>query len=477
MASDLKKKVLKGSIWSFAENFAHLGIGFVFSIILARLLQPEDYGVVAMLAIFIALSNTFVNSGFASALIRKPDRSEIDNSTSFYFNIAVGVICYFLLFVSSPLVAAFYNMPLLSPVLKVSALSVVFNSLSVVQHAQLSIRMDFKTLAKITIFCNIITGLVGLYFAYTGWGVWALVFQSVTSSFVRMCLLWLFAKWRPITGFSRDSFKNLFNYGSKILASGILNTGYNNIYPIVIGKFFSPVQLGLYSRGQVFATIASDNITSVIERVTFPALSTIQNEDERLESSYRRLIKVSAFIIFPISLLMAAIASPLVDILLTPKWSGCVVFLQIMCLDRMWLPIHALNLNLLKVKGRSDLFLRLEIIKKIFGIIVICISLPFGLEALCWGGVVSSIVSLIINTHYTGELINVGFMRQMLDIAPTLVISFLMSGFAILPTFLFKNSFFQLFFGVIIGLVVFFGISLLIKRPEIKEIRGAFKNN
>ncbi len=470
MPSELKNKVVKGAFWNFFENLAHLGIGFIFSIILARLLSPKDYGAVAMLAIFIAISNTFVNSGFSTALIRKPDRTELDNSTAFYFNIFVGIACYILLFLISPIVADFYNMPILSPVLKLSALSVIFNSLSIVQHAQLSIRMDFKNLAKITIISNIVTGFVGLYFAYTGWGVWALVFQSVTSSFIRMCLFWILAKWRPRSGFSRESFKQLFGFGSKILASGVLNTTYGNIYLIVIGKIFSPFQLGLYSRGQVFATIASDNILAVIERVTFPAMSLIQNDDMRLESTYRRLIRISAFVIFPISLLMATVASPLVDVLLTSKWSGCVIFIQIMCLSRMWMPIHALNLNLLKVKGRSDLFLRLEIIKKTFGILIICISLPFGIVALCWGGVVSSIISLIINTYYTGKLINVGFVRQMLDLVPILIISVAMVLLAVLPVIFISNTWAQLILGGAIGIISYLMISLVAKRPELKEI-------
>lgn len=471
MASDLKNKVVKGSFWNFVENIAQIGVGTVFSIILARLLTPNEFGAVAMLTIFIALSNTLVNSGFGSALIRKPDRTEEDYSTAFYFNVVVGLVCYLLLFFASPYIADFYNLPILSPVLKVFAISVIFNSLCVVQYAQLSIVMDFKTMAKISVIANICTGVVAVILAYFGWGIWALVFQSLTGAFMRMGLLWYYAKWRPHTGFSIDSFKQLFGFGSKLLASGLLNTAYNNIYPIVIGKFYSPAQLGLYSRGQLFASVASDNITAIIERVTFPALSQIQDEEERLAIDYRRLIRLSAFVIFPISLLLAAVASPLISILLTSKWSGCVIFLQIMCLSRMWLPVHALNLNLLKVKGRSDLFLKLEIYKKILGILVLFSTVPFGLVAMCWGGVVSSILCLIINTYYTRELIGVGFVRQMLDIFPVLLISAFAWLMAKIPLFIFSNEWIQLISGGLLGLLSFLLITYLVRMPELNEVK------
>ena len=474
MASEFKNKIVKGSLWSFVENFAQLGIGTVFSIILARLLSPEDFGAVAMLSIFIALSNTIINGGFGTALVRKLDRTEQDNSTAFFFNIVLGVVCYLLLFFAAPFIAKFYCLPVLSPVLRVIALNLVFNSLCIVQHALLTIRMDFKTFAKITVYCNIITGAVAVFFAYRGWGIWALVFQSITSSFMRMCMLWLFAKWIPRAGFSKKSFSELFGFGSKILASGLLNTAYNNIYPLVIGKFFTPAQLGLFSRGQLFASVASDNITAVIERVTFPALSQIQNENERLETSYRRLIRLSVFIIFPTSLLLVVVASPLVEVLLTSKWSSCIVFLQIMCLSRMWMPIHALNLNLLKVKGRSDLFLRLEIIKKVLGVLMICITLPMGLVAMCWGELVSSIISLVINTHYTGKLINVGFIRQMLDITPTLIVSSAVAATIYVFQMLLDTSILKLVIGLVFGVLLYWLVVYLFRFPELKEVRSVF---
>ena len=467
----LKQKTTKGLFWSSVERFSNQGVQFVFSIILARLLSPSDYGIIAMVTIFFAVAQSFVDSGFSNALIRKTDRVEEDLSTCFYFNIGVGIIAYIVLFLIAPLVASFYNQPILSPIIRITGLGVVLNSLCVVQQALFTIKIDFKSQAKVTLSATIISGIVGVVLAYQGYGVWALVWQGVVLSLVRMGLLWLMSKWRPTTGFSKSSFNYLFGYGSKLLASGLLDTIYNNIYPIVIGKFYTPVQLGNYSRALSFAQLPSSNITSILQRVTFPVLSTIQDDIPRLQANYRRLLKLSAFIVFPLMTGLAAVAFPMIRIILTPKWEGCSLYLQIICFALMLYPIHAINLNLLQVKGRSDLFLRLEVIKKIVGVCIMCITIPLGITAMCIGMVASSLIALFINTFYTGKLIDIGYLKQMRDLLPIFINSLLMGGVVFITIQFIMNDFFKLMVGGIIGGLYYLLSSYIFTRDEAAELK------
>lgn len=475
VTDSLKQKTTKGLFWSSVERFSNQGVSFVFSIILARILAPSDFGIVAMIGIFFAVAQSFVDSGFSNALVRKTDRREEDLSTCFYFNIGVGIVAYIVLFLIAPFIADFYNQPILSPIIRITGLGVVLNSLCVVQQALFTIRIDFKSQAKVTLSATIISGIVGVVLAYLEYGVWALVWQGVVMSLVRMGLLWLMSKWRPKAGFSKDSFHYLFGYGSKLLASGLLDTIYNNIYPIVIGKFYSPAQLGNYSRALSFAQLPSSNITSILQRVTFPVLSSIQDDLPRLQINYRRLLKLSAFIVFPLMMGLAAVAFPLIRVVLTPKWEGCSLYLQIICFALLWYPIHAINLNLLQVKGRSDLFLRLEIIKKIVGVCIMCITIPLGITAMCIGMVVSSLISLFINTHYTGKLIYVGYIKQMRDLLPIFINSLIMGGIVYLCIQISDNDIVQLSLGIVVGLISYIGGASMITRSELKEYRNLLK--
>lgn len=447
----LKNKTQKGLAWSMIERFATQGVQFLFGIILARLLSPDDYGIIAMPLVFLAIAQCFIDSGFSGALIRKTNLTEDDLSTAFYFNIGVGVICYLILFFTSPLIADFYNTPILADLLKVTALATLFNPLCAVQQAILTKKIDFKTQAIVSLAGALVSGLVGLVMAYTGFGVWALVFQQVGGYVIRTILLWILCKWKPKRRWSWESFHYLWGFGSKMLASGLLETIYSNIYPIVIGKYFSANDLGNYTRAQQFSNLPSSNVTGVLQRVTFPVLSNIQNEDERLARNYRKILKLSAFLIFPLMLLLSAIANPLVRVLLTDKWEGCIILLQILCFSLMWYPIHSINLNLLQVKGRSDLFFQLEVIKKILGVIIMCITIPNGIIWMVGGGIVGSIFSLFINTYYTGKLINVGFCKQMGDLLPIFGVSFTMWGIVHATFLLTENIYAQLSLGVIVG--------------------------
>ncbi len=471
MTESLKKKTVKGTLWSTVERFSVQGIIFVVMIIMARILTPADYGLVGMLTIFIAISQSLIDSGFSQALIRKQDRSEIDNSTVFYFNIGVGIILYNILFFSAPLIAKFYNEPLLIPITRTIGLSLILNSLVVVQRAILTVQLDFKTQAKASLSGAIISGVIGIWMAYSGFGVWAIVWQQISNFAVITALLWVLSKWKPIWAYSWKSFKGLFSFGSKLLASGLLDTMYRNIYLIVIGKVFKASDLGYYTRANQFADFASSNITGIFQRVTYPVLCTIQEDDKRLAEVYRKLLKTSAFVIFPLMLGLAAVASPMVITILTEKWLYSAVLLQILCFSQMWFPVHAINLNLLQVKGRSDLFLRLEIIKKIIGVAILCITLPFGLTALCWGMVANSIIALIINTHYTGKLIHLGFFAQMHDLVPILFLSGVMALAVFLTvTFIPMHTGLALAIGILEGIMLYAALAKLFHFKELSAL-------
>lgn len=470
MSDSLRSKTVKGVVWSSIERFSTQGVQFLIMIIMARLLTPKDYGLIGMLAIFLAVAQSLIDSGFSQALIRKQDRTDVDNSTVFYFNIVVSSALYLILFIAAPFVADFYNQPELTSVMRVVCLGVILNSLAVVQRALLTVRIDFKTQAKASLSAAVISGCIGIVLAYCGFGVWSLVVQQLLNLSVNTLLLWIFSKWRPIAVFSWKSFHELFAFGSKLLASGLLDTLYRNIYPIVIGKLFSASSLGHYTRAHQFSEFPSSNVTGIIQRVTYPILCGIQDETERLEAVYRKFLKLSAFIIFPLMIGMSAVARPFIDIVLGKQWGFCGQLLQIICFAMMWYPIHAINLNLLQVKGRSDLFLRLEIIKKILGITVLCITAPFGLVVMCYGQIFNSIVALVINTYYTGKLINVGFIRQMKDLLPTILLSLIMFWAILLVDGFIETNMYRLVIGVLVGIIVYASGSYIFKFKELQTL-------
>ena len=468
--SSLKEKTVKGVMWSSIDRFSTQGIQFVFSILIARLLLPSDYGAVAMLNIFLSISQSFIDCGFGTALIRKLDRTDTDFSTVFYFNIVVGLFFYIVLWLASPYIAAFYEIPLLEDITKVLALTFVFSSFSGVHSAKLSITIDFKTIAKISIIVTILTGSVGLWMAYNGYGVWALVIQAVSWSLLRTVLLWLFVRWIPKWIFSWKSFRGMFSFGSKLLISGLIDTTYKNIYTLVVGKVFSSTTLGLYSRASGLAQYPSSNITSVLQGVTFPVLSSIQNETERLADAYKRFLRISAFIVFPLMVGLAAVADPLIRLVLTDKWEGCIYLLQIVCFSMMWYPIHAINLNLLQVKGRSDFFLKLEIIKKIQGVIILCVTIPMGIVVMCYGQIVGSLLSLVYNTYYTKKLIGYDYIAQMKDLLHILIHSLAMGVGVWCIVQIFDSLWLQLVVGILFGAVYYIVGAYFLHFEELKEM-------
>lgn len=471
MTTSLKNKTIKGTIWSFIERFSVQGISFLVMIIMARLLTPSDYGIVGMITIFIAISQALVDGGFSQALIRKQNRSEVDNSTIFYFNITVGLFLYLILFVSAPLIANFYNEPLLVKITRIISLSIVINSFVVVQRAILTVKIDFKTQAKASLIAAILSGISGIWMAYSGFGLWSIVSYQIIYVLVNCILLWVLSKWRPKLIFSIQSLQELFGFGSRLSISTIIDTIYRNMYLLVIGKFFNSSDLGYYTRAQQFAEFPSQNITSILQRVTYPILCTIQDDKVRLSEAYRKFLRISAYIIFPLMLGLAALSKPIIILILKEQWLFTANILPLLCFALMWYPIHAINLNLLQVEGRSDLLLRTEIIKKIIGVAILIISIPCGIYGICIGLIINSIISLIINTYYTGKLISIGFFLQMKDLTPIFIISLIMGIIIHIITICLPMApIFSVLTGLLVGPCIYYLLSRILKLNELTQL-------
>lgn len=471
----LTSKTKYGLIWSSVERFGTQGIQFLFSVILARILSPTEYGIIAMPMVFLALAQCFIDSGFSSALIRKTDIKDEDYSTTFIFSIIVGVFCYVVLFFASPLIAYFYDTPILSDILKFTALVVLINPLCIVQQTILTKRIDFKTQTCISMIGAILSGIVGLWMAYNGYGIWSLVAQQVGAAGIRMVLFWILVKWNISLKWSRESFNYLWGFGSKLLGVSIINTTFNNIFTLIIGKTYTPQDLGNYTRAQQFSDLPSVNLTGVLQRVTFPVLSTIQDDNERLACSYRKILRLTAYCIFPFMVGLASVADSFITTLLGEKWIGCIIFVQLLCFERMLYPIHAINLNLLTVKGRSDLFLKLEYIKKGIGIAILCVTIPFGILYMVGGAILSSYLCLIVNTYYTGKMINCGFIIQMKDMLPSLLLSFSMYILIRIMRLFIDNDILHLTISIIIGGLFYVVVSYILKLSEFKYLKDIIK--
>ena len=468
--ANLKQQTKKGLYWSFFNQFSNVGLNFCVGIVMARLLSPSDYGITALPAVFMSVAWILQNGGLGDALVRKPDLKEEDLSTAFYYSLAMGLTLYLTLFFTAPWIADFYETPVLVPLLRVTALTFLWGPLNAAQNVLLKRKLDFKTPTKIALTTRIASAIIGIVLAYMGYGLWALVVSGVLSSLLTMVLSWFAVKWMPKAKWDKASFKYLWNYGNKIMASGMLDTLYQNITPIFVAKYYSPADLGVYNRAQGYATLPSQQVTGVIQGVTFPVLSKMQDDNEALARNYRRMLKVTAFIVFPLMLMLSALARPLVIALITAKWEACILLLQIMCFSMMWYPIHSINLNLLMVKGRSDLFLRLEVIKKIIGLSILVFTLPQGLVIFCIGGIASSLISLVVNTYYTGKLIHIGFLKQMKDLLPIFALSLLMFGAVHLSIHFVENLYLQILVGGMVGGIVYLGGAFLFRFKEIEDV-------
>jgi O-antigen/teichoic acid export membrane protein len=470
MDKELKHKTKKGVFWSATQRFSTQGLQFFTTIILANYLGPDEYGTIGMLSIFLAISTVFIDGGFINALTRKADRTHEDICTVFYFNIFISILAYTILFISAPYIASFYELPELCIVLRIIGTTLIIDSFSAVQATLLTIQLNFKVQTYIAFISQVTSSIIAIYMAYNDFSYWALVTQSIIGNIISTILYWVYSPWRPTLIFSRKSFNNMFQFGSKILVMRLMDSIYNNLYTLVIGKVFSASTLGNYSRADSYANFPSNNITGVLQRVTYPVLCKMQNNDTELSKAYRKFLKLSAFIIFPLMTGLSALSYPFILLLIGDDWIISAAMLQILCFALMWYPIHAININLLLVKGRSDLSLRLEILKKSLSIIILCVAIPLGIMALCYSRIITSLISLIINTYYTGKLINLGFVQQMKDLMPTIIISTGMWIVIMIITTLNYSMLAQMIIGLITGCTFYLIMSYAFNRSELLSL-------
>lgn len=468
---DIRNQTIYGLKWSALERISVQGIQFLIGVILARLLPPSDFGIIAMLTIFLAISQTIIDGGFSNALIRKVDRSEADYSTVFIFNIIIGVLLCLIVVWAAPYIAAFYEMPQLSSVMKVLALTLLFNSFSVVFYAILTINIDFRSIAIANFVSAIISGVIGIVMAYQGWGVWSLVFQSVSRSVINALLVAVLAKWRPKFFFSRVSFVEMFSYGSKILISSLINTVYANLTPMIIGKFYTSKDLGYYDRGRQFGVLPINYIVQTYERVTFPIMSQLQNDDTRLIDAYRKYIKSASLIMFIVVMLIIALAKPIILLILSAKWVEAIIYLQLFCVAEMFNHVTRLNLVLLQVKGRSDLFLRLEVIKKAISLSMLLCAAPFGIIPICISQILYSQIAMYINTYYTKKLFGLSYLMQVKDFSKYLIFAVVACAPAYLMVVFDIPSLLSIIIGSVIALALYTKV-LLWNDSIFKEMRS-----
>lgn len=419
----LKQKAINGLIWSSIDNFANQAVAFIVGIILARLLTPKEFGLIGMVTVFIAISATFVNSGFGQALIRKQECTAKDYSTVFYFNIIVSSLFYLILFFTAPLISEFFNEPQLTLIVQIVSIGLIIDSLSIIQTSVLNKRIDFKLQTKISLISSFVSGVVGIILAYSGFGVWSLVVRNLCSQIIHSFLLWVWNKWRPTWEFSIVSFKELFSFGSKLLVNGIIDTTYNNIYYVIIGKYFSAKELGYYTRADMFKNLPSQNLLGIIYRVSYPVLSQLQDDPVRLKSYYKKMISSTMLITFTAMICMAAMAEPMIISLVGEQWRGSIIYLQMLSFVGIFLPLQSLNANLILVLGYSDLFLKLEILKKVLAVPIVILGIFYSIKIMILGMILSSIIGYLLYSYYTGKYINYMIKEQLMDVLP----SFLMA--------------------------------------------------
>lgn len=468
----LKNKTVTGMGWSALDNVTRMGVTFVVSIILARLLSPEEYGLIGILTIFIAIFNAIVDSGFTNALIRKQDASDTDYSTVFYTNLVLSVVLAATLYCSARPIAVFFERPELVSLTQVMSCVVVINALAIVQRTRTTKAIDFKTQTKITFISSIVSGAIGIVMAYMGYGVWALVGQQISNQLLSTIFFWIYNRWMPKFIFSWSSFKEMWAFGSKLLASGLIDTVWKEIYQVIIGKCYSPTTLGLYTRAKQFADLFSSNLTAVVQRVSYPVLSSIQDDRVRLKGAYQRVIKTTMLPTFVLMLGMAACAESMIYVLIGEQWLECVPMLQIICTYGMLYPLHALNLNMLQVQGRSDLFLKLEIIKKIIAIGPLLLGVFVDIYLMLAGSLVTSLIAYYLNAYYSGPFLNYSIKEQVKDIIPSFWVALTMAIPVFAMSFIPLNPFLLLPLQILIGAVITISICEVTNLPEYIEIKG-----
>ena len=472
----MKKTAILGMSWTATEKVISRIVVFILGIILARKLLPSDYGVFGMLDIFIAIAATLTDSGLGSALIQKKDKTDVDYSTFFIFNFGVSAFLYLVLFLAAPWIASFYHTPILKDVTRVVALQLILNALFNTQLTKLRVDLQFKELSLISIISQILTGIFAIVLAYMGFGVWALVFQVLLGSILRGLLVMKAAHWwTPGMRFSNNSFKGLFSFGSKLLASSLINTIYGNLYTLIIGKAYSANEVGHFNRGSSLAVFPSNAMTDVVVSVNYPILSRFQDDNEKLVSAYRKMLTLPLFFLYPVVIGLGVLAEPIVGLLLKEQWLPCVPFLQIMCLGTIFTPLTHINLNLLYVKGRSDLVLKLELIKKPIGFALIFISIQFGIMWLMAGKALYEFIAFSFNCFYTGKILGYGWKEQMRDIFPILMKACLMGAAVYFICTPLSGWWTKLLIGTASGIIVYLLTAIITRDRNFKEIISLLK--
>ena len=452
MSPNLKNKAIRGVKWTIIEAIGLRGVQFVVGIILARLLQPEQFGLIGMLLIFMALAQVFLDSGFGAALIQKQDITQKDISSIFYFNILVGFIAAICLCGIAPWVAKFYNQPILTPLLRLMSLVLVINSFGLVQNVLLRKALDFKTETKVSLVASLLSGIIGVTMAYCGFGVWSLIGQQLSAALFRTSLLWFFTSWRPIWVFSLQSLKSMFGFGSKVLCSSLLDTIFDNLYYLIIGKLFSPASLGFYARADNLQKLPSMTLSRVILRVTLPVFSMIQDDPERVKRGMKKAMMTLALVNFPLMIGLAIVARPMVLVLLTEKWAHSIPYLQLLCVVGLMYPLQGANLNILTALGRSDLYLRVQTVNKLLIAINIAVTWQWGIIAMITGQLIISFVSYFLNAYYNKKLLNYSFLEQVKDIFPYFLNALLMGVGVYLITYMpIQNQIILLVSQILIG--------------------------
>lgn len=477
MSDSLKKKVSQGILWSFMERFSVQGTQFVLSLFIARILSPSDYGLIAMLGIFIGIAQTFIDSGFSSALIQKQDRTEVDFSTVFYFNIGVSFLAYCLFFLGAPFISAFYNQPLLESVIRILGLNLIINAFSAIQITKLTIDLNFKVQGYISFISTIIGGGCGVWMAYNGYGIWALVFQTLLINFIKTLVLWIWEKWVPLFVFSISSFQNLFSFGFKLLASSLLHVIYLNLYSLIIGKLFTSTELGYYNRANTIAQYPCLSMEALIVKVTFPFECRLQNNEAELQQKFFVFIRVTALVVFPLMFFLAALSKPLVQLILTDKWSDSVVYIQLMCLAYAVTPITRMNWDLLSVKRCGHFIIKSEIQKKVVVAVIMCITIPLGIKAICLGLIFNCLSDFIIISFYVNKIYpSISIKKELSYLFPIFIISFVsaMAGFC--ATHIPVSSLLQILIGGFISAFLFLSLVFLCLKESFKMIVFLIKN-
>ena len=450
----LRHKTIKGVGWSAADTFLGQGITFIVGLVLARLLSPEEYGLIGICLIFTTILNGIVDSGFSNALIRKEEVTNDDYNTMFITNLIISIALYIALFFAAPYISMFFEREELAPLIQVVGCILVINALSITQNTNLIKKIDFKTKTKASLISGILSGFIGITMAYTGFGVWSLAVQIVSKQLSYTFCLWIFNRWWPNFTFSKKSFKYMWGFGSKLMLSGLLDNIWKQLYQVVVGKFYNPATLGQYSRSKEYANIFSANITSIVQRVSYPALSEIQNDKERLVSAYRKIIKVTMFATCVCMISLGAVAEPLIYCLIGPKWHEAATYLPLICVSMSLYPLHALNLNMLQIQGRSDIFLYLEIVKKIIGIIPIVVGIFLNIYWMLVCSILTGIIGFFLNSYYTGKKLGYTSWMQLKDVSRSYGIALLIAFSVYFLKYLPLSSWEILPLQIIVGVVV-----------------------